>query len=64
MKGNKDYIERMNLAEFKQQVEWGPNLFPQFIVDLIAYISGFLIEEYIKQKKAKEREEEENQQLQ
>jgi len=50
MKGNKDYVEKMALAEFKNQVPWGQNVFPQFIVDLISYIGGFQIEEFIKQK--------------
>ena len=35
MKVNKDYNEKMTLAEFKQAIQWGDNLFPQFIVDLI-----------------------------
>ena len=52
MKGNKDYNEKMIFNEFKQQIQWGENLFPQFIIDLIQYISSFLIEDYIKQKKA------------
>jgi len=51
MKANKDYVEKMSFTEFKLQVQWADNVFPQFVVDLIAYISGFLLEEYIKQKK-------------
>lgn len=63
MKGNRDYNEKMTFAEFKQQIQWGDNIFPQFIVDLIQYISCFLVEDYIKQKKAQEKDEQEHKQL-
>ena len=64
MKGNRDYVEKMSLAEFRSQVPWGANVFPQFIVDLLAYISGFRVDEFVRQKQQREKEEQENQQLQ
>lgn len=52
MKQNRDYYEKMNFNEFKQ-IQWDFN-FPYFIIDLIAYISCFQIDDYIKSKKMME----------
>lgn len=55
IKVNKLYIEKMNFAEFKL-LEWD-YMFPQFIIDLIFYISAFQIDTYIKHKQDKQHEE-------
>jgi len=56
MKQKRDMVERMNFTEFKT-IEWDYK-FPQFINDLINYISAFNIEEYLKAKDEREQEEE------
>lgn len=48
IKSEKHYIERMNFSDFKS-IEWD-YMFPNFILDLFNYISGFSIQEYINTK--------------
>lgn len=55
IKVNKLYVEKMNLAEFKL-LKWDYML-PQFIIDLVSYISSFQIDAYLKNKHEKQREE-------
>lgn len=42
------YIEKISFLDFKNKVEWGNQFgFPEFLFDLVLYISQFNIKEYL-----------------
>ena len=54
----KCYIEKMKFDQFKRSVRWGNSLnFPEFLIELIRYLTGFNIHEYLDLIKAKEQED-------
>ena len=54
----KSYIEKLKFDEFKGKVKWDNQLgFPQFLIELLIYISGFNLTEYIENKQLREKEE-------
>jgi hypothetical protein len=47
----KSYIEKISFLDFKNKVDWGNKFgFPQFLIDLVLYITQFNIKEYLELK--------------
>ena len=58
----KSYIEKMKFDYFKRSVKWGNSLnFPEFLIEIIRYLSGFDIHYYLDHKKEIEDEEKDQQ---
>lgn len=51
------YIEKLSFPEFRDKVPWNHSCFPEFIVDLLQYLTGFNLTEYLQAKALRDKEE-------
>jgi hypothetical protein len=58
----KSYIEKMKFDYFKRSVKWGNSLnFPEFLIEIIKYLTALNIHYYLDHKKVKDNEEKDQQ---
>lgn len=50
------YIEKLSFQEFRDKVLW-THSFPEFIIDLLIYLTGFNLTEYLHAKALRDKEE-------